>query len=186
MKPDDFFPDVPPAPPVEPAPATAPPHPRPPARIPPRLTVVEQTYHQPVEGSPTAAASAFSRVLASDEQPYVRRFRVEGADWVAAQSKTCWLESCSMMVIENATPVPPVVPVREGEPPPPAECVLEVAFAVPVPDGLTMHDPEPAPPFAALLVLPGESMRAQPAQLQSVLLRCPRGRARVVLTLIPE
>ena len=63
-----------------------------------RLTVVEQVYHQIAGEQPTSVNSQFSRVLASDEQPYVRRCKAT-EDWQPIDIG--WVEDVGMLVIVN-------------------------------------------------------------------------------------
>lgn len=62
-----------------------------------RLTVLDTIYHQAVGAEPVTHETNFSRMLASDEQPYVRRVTAV-AEWKLLDCG--WVEP-SMVKLEN-------------------------------------------------------------------------------------
>lgn len=136
-----------------------------------RITVVDQVYHQNPGQDPTVASSKFSRLLDSTEQAYVRRTKV-GETWSLVDRG--WIESCSLMVVENLEGQSfAVVPTPEER----AEVEARVVeLGTPGEDGRIV-------PFA--LVRPGLSGRFEPYDVRRVLLRCRSGVAQYTVTLFP-
>lgn len=134
-----------------------------------RLTVVETVYHRPFGQDPTAVETGFTRELKTAEQVYTRRLTAT-EDW---QSLDCgWLESCSSLSIENlAGKNLQVVPSEEER----AEIAKQVIEICPLGwDGFPW------------LVYPGESMRACPSMVTALRIRCLSGKAKFIVSLVPE
>lgn len=137
-----------------------------------RLTIVEQVYHQDSDGNATPAGQPYSRLLVSDEQPFVRRLEV-GPEWV--QLPTGWLTQASVLLLTNDGPqkraVNPTPEEREKD----EDCVLWL--------GLRIRDMPPEP-FSPLRL--SESLRLPPYILSKLFLRCPTGITKVTITLLPS
>ncbi len=158
----------------------------------PRLTYVEHLYHQSPTERPFHTESTGSRWLDTDDQPYMRNLKV-GSRWQPL-TEGSWLSECSQLVLRNEMPVPQVI-VSEGK----TEgvgVILEVGVMVTIeqPGPRTMHSPDRIPPKVLTLwrVGPGESMRGEPVEPKSLLVRAvfPEGQseqvARAKLVLIPR
>ena len=137
-----------------------------------RIAVRELLYHQAPQEQPTAVESVFSRPLVSDEQPYVRKVKVGGA-WEAVE--TGWLVDAGMLHLAN----------EEGRfqqvQPTPAERAAAARKVVEV--GLAVAEGEVV---VCWLLRPGESLRAEPAEVGRLRLRCREGVARVTVNVFPE
>lgn len=133
----------------------------------PLVTVVESVYHQVPGEQPTQPVeSRYSSELATDEQPFIRKFKV-GSEWKALE--TGWLNDCSMLVLKNEAPHWTVQPTDEER--------LEAALKV----------VEMGCGGKALAELPpGESLRFRPADICSLRVRCIAGAANCVLCLFPK
>lgn len=138
-----------------------------------RLSVVESIYHQTHGEQPTVVESRFGRWLNTPEQPYARRFRA-GEEWVSLDKG--WVEDAAMLVLSNDEGRNPQVVPSEADKRELAQRAVEIGLA-------QMHG-KPPQPFA--VVPPGESARFQPTNLETLMLRCWKGSARVTLTLIPS
>jgi len=134
--------------------------------MPSRLVISETVYHQNHDADPTSADSCFSRTLASDEQPYSRRV-VIGEAW---QPLDCgWVEQASMLVLANQEGRFVQVIPTQAERDTMAAKIVEVGYG----------------DMAAWLVRPGESFRAEPADLKAIRVRCRSGSAKCQLTVFP-
>lgn len=136
-------------------------------QMPPRVTVIEQVYYQHPEASPEGVETRYTVMLDPEgEQPWVRRFKV-GPEWKFLECG--WIKSASLLILANETgKVQSVIPTpeqkRETE-----ERVIQLGIA-----GCTI-----------VQVRPGTDCRLEPADLPSLLIRCPTGEARAVLRLYP-
>lgn len=136
-----------------------------------RITVVEQVYFQQDGQQPVTAESRFGRQLASDEQPYVRRYRV-GPEW---RPLDCgWVADAAQLVLlndEGRTGPRNVTDERRAEL---DRMVVEVSFAS-----------DAGTPECHALVRPRESARVEPRQLKNVMVRCVAGKCWVVVRVFP-
>ena len=135
-----------------------------------RVTVVETIYHQVQGEQPTTIESRYSRNLKTDEQLYQRRFTVT-EDWVLLDLG--WAgNNISLLHISNEEgKFPHKIPTPE-EIEEVARRVIEVSYAPT--SGMGWSIP------------PGESIRGIPTRVESLFLRCVCGKAKCVLTLVPE
>lgn len=134
------------------------------------LTVVQSYYHQQEGMQPTQIEARYTRELKTDEQPYVRHFKV-GETW--DKLDTGWLTDCSLLIVKN----------NEGRftdrIPTPAQ--LQEALARVVEIGLGIGPVSPC-----LLVHPNESHPLHVVSLDEVWLRCANGEARVSVMAFPR
>jgi len=130
-----------------------------------RLTVVETVYHQTIDEDPTEVDSRYSRLLKSDEQPFVRRCKATETPQGIPQE--CWLTKASMVTIRNLEGVypGPVLPSQEEKD--------EIAGLVIIVNDLW-------------IVPPGETFRGTPKDLSKVTVSCLQGAARYLLNVFPE
>ena len=135
------------------------------------LVVVESVYHQPADGQPIVAESRFSRRLRTDEQPYVRWFKVT-EEWQSLDHG--WLDAAGMLVLKNEEGTnPQTIPSAEER----AEIAAKVAEI-----GLLAND---TLVLLFALLQPGESLRFQPIGIPALVVRCRKGEARCCLHLFP-
>lgn len=132
-----------------------------------RLTIVECVYHQPFGEQPTVVEHRYSRELESKEQVYERRVTI-GENWQPLD--TGWIERLGLLVIANHEGHGLQRAPSDDERAAIAARVVEVGL-----DGR-----------AIWLVLPGESMRATPATLSGLQVRCQRGEARCTIHAYPR
>lgn len=141
-------------------------------KAPARLSVVELTYYQLMEGGqPTCVDVRFSRWLHTEEQPCIRKL-VATEEWETIKGN--WVEDVSMVVIENHTgkgrqtiPTPEEKAFVESQ-------VIEIGF-------------ETFPSiYIALLVHPGEAVRFAPNDFKALRLRCRNGEAKYTATVFPK
>ncbi len=136
-----------------------------------RVTVVETVYHQHAGESATSIESRFARNLETQEQLYQRRLKI-GKSWTPLDCG--WLEEVSMLVIHNEEGQNLLVHPTPEEKEKTNAKVIEVS-----------HTPNPNN-NTSWIIPPGESMRACPASIRDLYLRCRCGEARVTLNAIPK
>lgn len=139
------------------------------AEPPSRVTVVEQVYHQILNGQPHLVESRFSRDLESDEQAYERRLKVGEA---GVPLDCGWVTKASQLLIINEEGRNLQVNPTDEERKKLSEKVLEVYYV----QSLT----------SPWLVLPGESMRGCPSTLEGLRIRSQSGIIRFTLHVIPK
>jgi len=143
---------------------------RPQKKIADRVTVVETIYHQVQGEQPTTIDSRYSRNLETNEQLYQRRFTV-AEDWTLIDLG--WAgKNVSLLHISNEEGrfphnIPTLEELEEA-----AKRIIEVSY-VPT-SGMGWSIP------------PRESMRGLPTKVESLFLRCACGKAKCILTLVPE
>lgn len=143
-----------------------------------RMTVVEHVYYQSEEHDPVVGDSAFFRELKSEDQPFARKHKV-GQSW-SPLSSDGWVLDASMVVLTNELPQYSRNPTKEQKARDEAK-VIEVA--VYSGEARTMHS---GPPILFAVVLPGESLRFQPADLNQIYIRCPNGEVSYSVKLFPN
>ncbi len=111
-----------------------------------RIVVVE-TVHFQGEGEPVTIDSRWSKVVASEDQPYVRRFKV-GAEWQRLDEG--WVRECSQLTLSHESPSYQVNPTEEQR---------KEDETVTIEVGLRMADGHVEP---ALLLPSRESLRVRP------------------------
>jgi len=137
--------------------------------IPSRLVVVETAYYQPINESPLAVESRYSRELETDEQLY-QRFKVATEKWEALDKG--WIGSHpGLLLIQNTEGQNLQLKPTKEEKKELSQHVLELSLE--------------NNPTMAWLIPPGESMRAYPSDISSLLIRCQKGTAKYTLTLFP-
>lgn len=146
-----------------------------------RLTVVETVYHQEPGQQPTALTTRYGRPLETAEQPFTRRLRL-GDAWQPLPAG--WLDAAALLHLVNEEgrqltrqPTPADRQALAGR-------VVEVGVLPPGHWGLSAETA--VAPVVCWLVRPGESLRAEPAALAALVLRCRQESARVTLTLLPR
>jgi hypothetical protein len=136
-----------------------------------RVTVVDMVYHQPANASPSTAlgeGSRFYRELHTHEQVYQRN-KVATNEWLTVD--TGWLESCSMLILQNNEgkfsyrPTPERLEEVKSR-------VIELSFD----KGKTV----------SIVIPPGESCRFSPNNVNQISIRCRNLTATYTLCLIPE
>ena len=129
------------------------------------------THYSDSGGSPSIAATAFTRFLeTTEEQSFIRRTTV-GKNWQPLPEG--WLKECGMLVVANEKARFSVQPTPEQRQEAEAK-VLEVGIAV-------LNRVEP---FA--IVPSGETARFQPVDLSWLRLRCRNGEAKVTVYEFPK
>ena len=136
-----------------------------------QLTVVESVYHQPAGEPARQFTSRFSRPLEGDEQCYERRVTV-GEEWMPIDCGWAGLPAM-LMLVNGAQTVPGVNPTAE-ERAAVSEQVLEVGCLY-----RSQYNP-------IILILPGESCRFQPADVESFRVRCRSGNTKMTIRAIPN
>jgi hypothetical protein len=143
------------------------PRPDPDPRRPPpttsRLTVVGTVFCQSPRGRVTAVETRFSRIINKDEQSYSRELTAD-EEW--RPLPTGWVPTAAHFVLENRE-----APLRPREPED-LNRIIELSCRA-------------DPPGASWEIRPGEDMRGTPRGMDDFRVRCPRGVARFLLTLIP-
>jgi hypothetical protein len=134
--------------------------------MPSRLGVVETVYHSQGGGSPVSLIHRHTRHLKGDGPPTVRRILV-GPDPVPVGEGRC---SLLKIINEEGT-------FTGGQPTPEERSRVEGLLVV------VSFDRERPP---RIFVRPGEDCRFQPTDLADVLVRCPTGRARITVLILPE
>jgi hypothetical protein len=126
-----------------------------------RLTVVETVHHQPAKGQAISCESRYSRQLKDgDETPFIRTQTVDDT-WKKVE--TGWIKDCGMLVLSNEEGKDRQTYPSEDEKRDQAEKVIEVAVVNTVEGFLNVY------PFG--LILPGESLRVHPANIELVYVR---------------
>ena len=133
------------------------------------LVVVEQVYHQAVDGEPVISEQRYTRWLASEEQPYVRRLKV-GERRQALD--VGWIKTAALLTLANQGEGS----FGGGQPSPERKAEL-ASRAVEVGQASSNL------PFA--IVRPGESLRFEPVDVLALWVRCQAGETRATVTLIP-
>lgn len=144
-----------------------------PSKIPNRLTVVQQTYHQLPGEQPRYYDSRFSRELETLEQPYERQTTI-GPEWKPLD--VGWLNETGvgMLIIENNEGQFYVrIPTLEEK---------EVTRAKGIEIGIDVVGNIDS--FA--LVPSGESCRFYPANANHLRIRCQSGTAKITIQAFPR
>lgn len=150
---------------------------------PSRLTVVESVYHQSPNSQPIGVEARYGRLLATDEQPYVRKFTVGPQ---RQRLPLGWLAGTE----ENGGPGPACVGLLcvandEGRQrtvmPTPEERASSdarlITLAVAVTESLSV---------AFAVVRPGESCRFEPSCAGNLIVWCEQGEVKCTLTALPR
>lgn len=158
-------------------------------KSPSRIMHVGNIYYISRSGQPHVTEIRSNRNQVADEQAFGPRRMTIGEEWTPIE--TGWIEVCGMMILTNEEGrrlqrIPTAEQIEEinGK-------VVEIAFVKNLPvsnEPRTMHSPPivaPDEPFAALLLLPGESLPATPVSMKQVLVRCRAGQARITVNLLP-
>ncbi len=143
-----------------------------------RLTVVSHVYHQPADSSPSDTPVQYSQAIESEEEPWRRWFNAR-EEWQPLQCG--WVEQASLLILCN----------DEGKwlqrNPTAEERAAVEAKVVELGIGDDPGGPviiEDTLPFAE--VHPGRGCQFTPTAASRIYVRCRRGNARCVLTLIPK
>lgn len=139
----------------------------------PRITVVQQIYHQVQGNDPTVLDGGFTRWLDSDEQPFLRKCKASEG-W--QKLEVGWIEQAGQLTIVNGAGKPHnFVQPSEEEKKAEGLKVLEVGIEV---DGNVVP---------CWQVPPGENLRAMPlCELSRIMVRCRQGEVRFSVFLIPK
>ena len=138
-------------------------------KVPSRLVVVENIYHQESGRQPTSVESNYTRFLKTDEEVYRRRMKV-GENWMSIESG--WIEKPGMIILKNEE-------VYRGAVNPTPDEIKEVQKKIVEVSSSTLPD-------CSWFILPGENMRGIPKDLSNIRLRCQHSTAMVSIILIPE
>lgn len=150
-----------------------------------RIAVVETVYHQAAGEQPTSVESRFQRWLEGNEQPCVRRCHdrenVATEDWKPLDAG--WIRQAGMIVLTNDEGrFSQTIPTSQEH----DEAIARVIEVGCYPVGEWDMSPETSIVLLACwLVLPGESLRAQPVNLKSLRVRCRKGTAKFTLCVFP-
>lgn len=135
----------------------------------PRITVVENVYHQLGNESPKQPVTTrFYRWLETDEQVYTRKLKV-GEQW--QKLDTGWLEEVGLLIVANEAEKLQTIPSTQERELAAAK-VLELSY------GETAEN--------AWFVYPGESMRGVPAAPKDLRIRCRSGVTLCTITAFPK
>jgi len=134
-----------------------------------RMTVVERVHHQIPGSEPGSVESTFSRELESDEQPYLR-FAKAAEDWQPLDLG--WVEQVGMLCISNDEGRNLSVVPTDDEKAETAKKILEITYNV--------NGEE------CWIVLPKESMRANPSHPKNLFIRSQHGTVRITIYVIPR
>lgn len=132
-----------------------------------RIVVLDTVYHQAGTDPPITAESKFSRVLASDEQPYVRRAKI-GTEW--APLDTGWIKEVGLFLLVNEEGRRFMINPTDEEKKAVADKVIEVGLA-----GME----------AFCVVHPGESLRLSPTDASVLRFRSRSEGTRFTLSVFP-
>lgn len=133
---------------------------------PSRITVVDMISFQADGEQPKGVQSRFERWLKSDDDLFTRRIKLT-EEW--SKLDTGGVAGVGMLVIEN-------LPVKFAVQPTNEERQAALAKIVEL-----SYRPGPAEWF----ILPGESMRSQPANVDGLWIRCSTGEHRCIVHLFP-
>lgn len=153
-----------------------------------RIIVVEMVYHQSTEEQPTAIETRFARWLDSEEQPFIRRSKV-GEEWQPLD--TGWIDTAGLILISNVEGTTTIQQQpSQQEQDSLTSRVLEIGLITPEPvkSNRTMYSPHQGPstlivPFAE--IIPGETIRFSPVNLDRMRIRCRNGFGRYSIHVLP-
>jgi hypothetical protein len=128
------------------------------------LTVVDQLYFQQENGQPIDVPIRFSKLMRTDEQPYIRRIKVD----VRRDVDTGWVERVAMVCIVNEEG-------RGMQRRPTSEEQADI-------DGRIVDVWVGGSPV--LYIPPGEGVKLRP--IGELSMRCRNGTARCTVTVIPD
>lgn len=138
------------------------------------LTIIDTIVHQLADENAIPVDSRYTRWLTTDEQ-HCSRIKKIGESWEPLD--TGWIEDCGMLMIKNKEGgrklVNPSIEEQEKE----KTKVVEVATTVFITGKMVEI------PFA--MILPGESLRLQPVNLESYRIRCRSGECRISVDAFP-
>ncbi len=136
--------------------------------IPQKIVVKETTYWQSRGSNPQSVSASFSRLVNSEEQPYIRTRLKVSEEWQPLD--TGWLKGTSMVIVENLPEVRQTIPTPEQIKAAKAK-ILEVGTS----DSVFCH------------VLVGESIRISPpyGNVNGLRMRCLSGITSVTVTALP-
>lgn len=139
---------------------------------PARFVVVESVYHQVPGEEPTTVQTAVSRFLQTGEQPYERK-GLATAEW---QLLDCgWVKDVRLLHLTNLEGGPQQVQSSREEEWTTQQRRIELGVGL-----------SPSTIAAAFCLPPQESLRGTPAAPGLLWVRCPTGKARYRIVLIPE
>jgi hypothetical protein len=142
-----------------------------------QVTVISNVYFQCPPHQPLLVSSSYSYKPTSDEQPYIREMTI-GEEW---QPLDCgWIERCSLLIIKNEEGRLKDKFPGEKEKEETAARVVEIAVFL----WKEERDPERLALFST--ISPGRDMRITPIALSDWRIRCRKGKAQVIISLIPE
>ena len=132
-----------------------------------RITIVDSVYYEAQGAEPLQIKSGYSRMVVSDEQPYMRTLKVSQEYQILDSG---WIKECGLLVIKN----------EEGSNPQKIPTVAEK-------EAIKGRIVELCDDHSKLcwLVHPGESLRACPISLVGLKLRCLSETAKVTLAVFP-
>lgn len=134
------------------------------------LTVRETIYHYRQGRNPTAIEVVFFKKLKTKGQPYPRE-RTIGEEWEPLADKSCWIEKPSMVVIENREGIFPTVNPTDEERQTASEKIIEYGFKDCI---------------GCFTVQPASTERFCPSSFENLMIRCRKGEAEIVITILPE
>lgn len=133
-----------------------------------RITVVESIYHQEFGYAASSVQARYSRELESDSQPYGPRRMTAMEGWTLLD--TGWIDEAGLIVIENLEgKIPSIIP-SENDKEELAKKILCVSYG---------QDP-------GWLILPGETMKAMPQDLEKLGIRSLFGNTKFNLYVCPK
>lgn len=146
-----------------------------------RITVVETVFFEDGQGGkPVSGESRWSKLLDSDEQPFVRRMKVS-EHWKPLE--VGWLSACSMLCITNVRARRAFTPTEEDKESE-ALKVVQLGVKAAVETFQPYNVGVAGTPFAN--IGPGESLRMPAINLSELVIRTLHGEATVLVTIFPS
>lgn len=137
-----------------------------------RLTIAETLYHQSNTGEdPSSVVAQHCRFLETDEQLWQRRIKV-GQEPVALD--VGWITEWSCLLIKNCTTLPSTPPALRA--PEETQKIKE----------LTVYLYHVQNKNTQWKILPGDSFRGCPTDIESLYLHCPDGSTVVNIVVVPN
>jgi hypothetical protein len=136
-----------------------------------RIVIVENVYHQSPNEDPIVVESRFDRWLSTNEQPFIRKMYVE-QEWKPLDYG--WINNASILVITNEKDKSIAVRPTHSQQELLNNRILEVGIIPTIEDKpRDMHSPKlDNTPIIFTTIPPGESIRINPPNVKSVVIRC--------------
>lgn len=150
-----------------------------------RMTVVETVYFAAPGEDPFAIGSTYSRIMQSGEYPYSRKVKVT-EEW---QKLDCGsILEAGLLILSNDENKGLQVNPTAKEKAEAKKRIIEVGYLlIKSKENRDMFSEKATQPavIPLWLILPGETMRGQPLQLDCLMLRCQSGVAKCTINIMP-